>query len=314
MKRFFYSFLAALVVFGGLYGYLYYRVSTGQSALESFEAKMNVDPVTNIEEGNKIEQVNLDEVLFLLVGVDTQDIKLNDTGDGSTGVRSDTMMLCKVNFKDGSIKIMSLPRDSRVPINDKNDKLNHAHSYGGMKLLMHTVRDFTDLDLDYYVRVDYDAVKAIVDAIGGVDVTIDHNMQYNDGAGLNIDFTPGEYTLDGDSAMEFLRYRSYPEGDLGRVKNQQYFMTELLKQTLTPKNILRLPKLFNAYVNYVDTNIGGSIITRGLSLASKLDSESVETMTLPGEGRYLNGVSYYMIYDNQANEMIRENFGEYLKE
>ena len=315
MKKFWASFLIALVIFGSMYGYFYYKINNSESALEALESRMNIDPVDNIEDGNTIKQVNPNEVLFLLVGVDTNDISLNDNGDGSTGVRSDTMMLCKVNYDSGDIKIMSLPRDSRVSVRGRLDKLNHAHSYGGMKLLMQTVRDFTNLDIDYYVRVDYDAVKAIVDAIGGVDVSIDHTMKYDDGAGLNIDFTPGEYTLDGDSAMEFLRYRSYPRGDLDRVENQQYFMTELIKQTLTPRNIIRLPKLFSAYLNYVDTNISGSIITRGLSLAGGLDGDSIETMTLPGEGRVLSdGLSYFVIYEGQMEQMIRDNFGDYLME
>ena len=315
-RKFIISFLVSLLVFGAGYGYIYHKLTNTQTVLEEWESDIGTAPVEEIEDGNEVSQLHDNEILFLMVGVDTADISRDiQQSSEATGVRSDTMMLVKVNFSDGSVKMMSLPRDSRVPVKGRLDKLNHAHSYGGMRLLMQTVRDFTNLDVDFYVRVDYSSVESIVDAIGGVDVTIDHYMKYNDGAGLNIDFSPGDYTLDGKGAIEFLRYRSYPRGDVDRVENQQYFMTELIKQTLTPRNILKLPKLFNVYVNNVDTNIRPNVVARGISLANKLDSEKIVTCTLPGEGRTLDdGLSYFIIYENQAKEEIEEIFGDYLME
>lgn len=294
------------------------KISGNRSEVQAIEANYNVSTVDNIEEGNVIKQVNLDEVLFLLVGVDTKDVTgITEGKDGSTGIRSDTMMLCKVNFKDGSIKIMSLPRDSRVKVKGDLDKLNHAHSYGGMKLLMKTVRDFTNLDLDYYVRVDYRAVKAIVDAIGGVEVDIERNMEYHDttkGNELHISFKPGVQTLDGEDAIRFLRFRSYHDGDVDRIAAQQYFMTQMIKQILEPKNVLSLPKLFDAYLKYIDTNMDPKIIYQGISLAGNLDSEKLETMTIPGYGGTYkgDGLSYYFVDKDGTKTMIKDNFSEYL--
>lgn len=294
------------------------KISGNRSEVQAIEANFNISSVENIEEGNVIKQVNLDEVLFLLVGVDTKDVSEIQVGkDGATGIRSDTMMLCKVNFKDGSIKIMSLPRDSRLKVKGSLDKLNHAHSYGGMKLLMKTVRDFTNLDVDYYVRVDYGAVKALVNAIGGVDVEITQKMKYHDttkGMELHIDFEPGMQRLDGDDAIRFLRFRSYKRGDEDRVVAQQYFLTQMIKQVLEPKNILSLPKMFDAYLKYIDTNMDPKIIYQGISLAGKLDRENIETMTIPGYGatRKEDGISYYFVDAKGTKAMIEENFSEYL--
>ena len=90
------------------------------------------------------------EYLILLVGVDKTSGDVNE--DFS---RTDTIMLLRANTKDGTIKLMSVPRDSRVKIRDKFDKINHAHAFGGIELTMQTLRDFLGLDIDYYVQVNY---------------------------------------------------------------------------------------------------------------------------------------------------------------
>lgn len=306
------------MIFAFAFGYMYVSIANNQTLLERLEQGLDIEPVENIEEGNVIAQTNLDELLFLVAGVDSPDLnKIKASNSGNTGIRSDTMMLCKVNFQDGSIDIMSLPRDSRVPIKGSLDKLGHAHSYGGMKLLMQTVRDFTNLDVDYYVRVDYNAVKAIVDAIGGVEIEVTEPMHYEDttkNKELFIHFEPGLHVLDGQEAIEYLRFRTYRDGDETRVKNQQYFVKELIKQTLKPRNILRLPKLVDAYSKYIDTNIDSGIIYKGIGLASSLDGDSIETSTLPGQGGKdpATGISYFYIYENEAKEAIEETFGDYL--
>lgn len=317
-KKFFVSFLVSLIVFASIYGWFYYKVVGSKSLIQSIEAESNIDSLGNIEEGNKIKQINSDEILFLLVGVDTTDVnQIGVSNEGATGIRSDTMMLCKVNFNNGDIKIMSLPRDSRVPVRGSLDKLNHSHSYGGMKLLMKTIRDYTNLDIDYYVRVDYNAVREVVDAIGGVEVEITEPMKYSDtteGKELFIDFDPGMVKLDGQKAIEYLRFRSYKEGDIRRVQNQQYFMKELIKQTVRPKNIVNLPKLIDVYSKYIDTNIEGNMVFSALKSAAKINTENIETLTLPGDGKYINGLSYYIIYEEEAKTMIKDNFSDYLME
>lgn len=316
-RKFFLSFLVALVIFSGAYFWVWNKLDSGNlSEIQAAEEEAGVEQVENIEKGNEIERVNIDEVLFLLVGVDTSDVnKIEVKKDGSTGIRSDTMILCRVNFQDGSIKMMSLPRDSRVPVRGYLDKLNHAHSYGGMKLLMKTVRDFTNLDVDYYVRVDYRAVEKLVDAIGGVELEITRPMEYHDttkGNELHISFQPGVQTLDGEDAIRFLRFRRYPDGDIDRVKAQQYFLTEMIKQTLEPRNILKLPKILDVYSKYIDTNMGADLVYSGISMAGKLDKENIESTTLPGEFLELDEISYWKVYEPGMKKEIEEYFGDYL--
>lgn len=312
-KRFLLSFLIAFIIFGAGYFWLFNKIEGGMSRAEKIERESGIGEIKEAE-SNPISD-DLNEVFFLLVGVDTDSVDRKKSHEKKDiGIRSDTMMLVRVNFDDGSVRIMSLPRDSRVPVNGSLDKLNHAHSYGGMPLLMETVRDFTDLDVRNYVRVDFDAVEKIVDAIGGVEVDIPEKM-YKEGSDPGrefvIDFEPGRQRLNGKQAVLFLRYREYEDGDLGRVRNQQYFMKEMIKQALAPKNIFKIPELLDIYSNYVDTNLGTNMVYAGARMATRLDLDNIETTTYPGEEKRLE-LSYYILDKEEGPKLIKEYFGDYL--
>lgn len=271
---------------------------------------------------------DLDEMIFLLMGIDDQEgtggvakvkekkIEGEDRHD-VTGKRSDTMVLCKYNFETGNITMMSIPRDSRVNIRGRKnpEKIAHAHSYGGPYLAIKTVKDFLNIDLKYYVTVDYLAVKKIVDAIKGVDIDVPVRMYYSDPTDkppLLIDIYPGQQTLSGDKSLEYLRFRSYPDGDEGRVKAQQLFMKEFIQQVLRPKNILALPKMGKTYYDYVDTNIPLGLVIKAVMSANKIDIDNMKVGTLPGEGKYVGGVSYFLHDESKTRELVKEMFGDFL--
>ena len=264
-----------------------------------------------------VEQKVKNEVLFVLLGVDAKDVK------NSKGTRTDTIMVFKINFDTGAINLLSIPRDTRVLINGNMDKINHAHSNGGVKLTMKTIRDFLNLDIDYFVKVDYEIVKDMVDAIGGVEIDVPQRMEYIEYdpsvPPLNINIKKGLQVLDGKNAHDFLRWRTnnnmtrgYPMGDIGRIQAQQYFMKELIKQTLKPKNIIKLPKLIEAYSENVETNIPLSVMAKGAMSAKKIDVENMKTATIPGDFLDLNSVSYWKYSENDTKIMVEEMFAEYL--
>ncbi len=188
---------------------------------------------------------------------------------------------------------------------------------GGVDLTMKTLRDFLNLDVDYYVKVDYRAVMEIVDAIGGVEIDVPFDMKYKDTTPgippLNINIKKGLQTLDGKNAHDFLRYRSgYKEGDIGRIKAQQMFMKELIKQTLKPKNIVKIPMLIETYFDYVETNIPFKVITKGALSAKKINLENMTTNTIPGEGKKIAGVDYWIYNREETRTIVQEMFGDYL--
>ena len=286
------------------------------------------DEDIDLEKKDKVK----DEILFLLMGIDgkggiakvKEKKAKNQEIYQSTGNRSDTMMLCKVNFKTGEINIISIPRDTKVKIRGrKNDsKINAAYSQGGAYLAVDTVKDLLNINLNYYVTVDYKAVIEIVDAIGGVEIDVPRDMKYTDltdDPPLNINIKKGLQVLDGKNAHDFLRWRKnndrtvgYPGGDLGRIKAQQMFMGELIKQILRPKNILKLPTLIETYFNNVETNIPIGVVLQGTRLATKIDMDNITTEIIPGEAKYIGPISYY-IYDKMEMEsLIKTMFSDYL--
>lgn len=173
----------------------------------------------DLGEGNEIKQVKDYEILFLLTGVDH-----NGEDQDKEKDRTDTLMLVKVDTKDGTVDLISIPRDSMVPIEGYGeDKINHAHHFGGMALTMRTIRNYFGIDLDYYVKVSFEAVREIVDAMGGVKVNVPVQIIENQ---TGIYLEPGEQVLNGKEALYFARYReSY--GDFGRMESQQHLMKEL---------------------------------------------------------------------------------------
>jgi len=214
-KKFIITFIISLVLFGGIFW-------VANRILDVMELTSKVEFVGNdLGEGNNIEQRVENELLFLVLGLDSDDF----SGATTEQNRTDTMILAKVNFETGKIDMLSIPRDSRVMVNGKLDKINHAHHYGGLKMAMKTTRDFLNLDIDYYVRVNFFSVKDIVDVLGGIEVDVPVQV---DVAEDNIHLKPGKQILNGKQALQFARFRAgYTEGDLGRVKSQQLIIKAL---------------------------------------------------------------------------------------
>ena len=304
-KKFFTAFIISLIGFSVLYSNLW------KSILIQGPSTVHGDEPGIIEPEDPKEPKIKNEVLFLLMGVDAQDVK------NSKGTRTDTMMLTKINFDTGKIDMLSIPRDTRVLVKGREDKINHAHAYGGPSLTMDSVQNFLNLDIDYYVKVDYKVVMGVVDAIGGVEIDVPFNMKYRDDTPgfplLDINLKKGLQILDGKDAHDFLRYRKgYPEGDLGRIKAQQYFMKELIKQTLKPKNLLKLPKLAETYFENIETNIPWTVMLKGVASAKKINVDEMVTATVPGENQRIGGLDYLVYYREETKQIVLDMFGDYL--
>lgn len=226
-------------------------------------------------------------------------------------------MLVKVDFAQGRIQLVSLPRDSYVPVQGKMTKLTHAHYYGDIDLTLQTIRDWLGIDLDNYVEVNYMAVQHIVDGMGGIEYTIpDNGIEYRifDTNYVYSTLKPGKQTLDGAQALGYLRFRKgYAEGDIGRVRAQQEFLQAFVQQALSADHIAMLPSIVQTVFTDVKTNISWTTIVSMLGRLDDLKGAKLETATLPGQGKYIRGISYYVTDPEGTRKMIEENFGEYLK-
>lgn len=224
--------------------------------------------------------------------------------------RADTIIVAHVEPKEKSLFFLSLPRDTLVEIDGYGqDKLNHAFAYGGVDLLRNTVEDYLNIPIDYYAVTDFNGFQQIVDVLGGVDIEVDKRMYYQTYDGL-IDIEAGLQHLDGERALQYVRYRQDELGDITRVGRQQKFLKALIDECSDWTIIPKLPQLLLEVNKMVETDLPTRYILRlGLSLRT-LGADALESDTLPGDFATINGVSYWRGDEGEITELVAEEFGE----
>lgn len=285
-KLFIRSILIILLFTVLLFGYKIAKVVIGYSST----SEKNEFQGEDLASGNKILQKNPDELLFLFAGVDS-------TGD-KVGTRTDTLMLVLANKVNKTINIISIPRDTLVYIDGEEDKINAAHSYGGMAMTIKTLRDFFGIDLDYFTEVSFQAVVDAVDAMGGVNIDVD---EYTADA---MEMNPGLHTFNGKEALDYVRFRKgYANADLGRIQTQQDFMVQLIKQMLEAKNILKLPEVFASTGKNIDTNIPLSTMLSFAWSFKNISEADINTYMIDGYADMIDGVSYYIADEDSVSDI-----------
>jgi LCP family protein required for cell wall assembly len=178
----------------------------------------------------------------------------------------------------------------------------------GVKGACESVHDVLQgIPINYYAVVDYDGVEKIIEAIGGVPMDIPFNMHYTYAKqGLYIDLKKGEQRLDGEHAVQFLRYRKgYADGDIGRVDAQQQFVKAAIKEALG----LNLPKVAQTVVDNVDSDIDVRAMLYLATNASGLSSDNIKSYMLPGDDGRIggSGLSFWLPADNdEVIDMMRD--------
>ena len=222
-----------------------------------------------------------------------------DTGGGGN---TDTMLLASYDVTNQKATVMSIPRDTMVNVPWDIKKINSVYSYygGGDRGIQYLYKEISQLvgfEPDYQVVIEWEAVGQIVDAMGGVWFDVPRNMNYDDPyQDLSIHISKGYQKLNGEQAMGVLRYRhdndlhyGYPDGDLGRIKTQQAFLTAMLEQLLKLENITKVNQFVKVFQENVETDLsfenilwfGKRAVFGGLSL------EDVSFMTMPWTGVYV---------------------------
>lgn len=179
---------------------------------------------------------------YLLVGSDSRDdltrAERAELGTGTAeGRRTDSIMLVHVPSGGGKSVIISIPRDSYMPIPGQgSNKVNAAYAVGGPQLLVETLEQVTDLRIDGYLEIGFGGFASVVNSLGGVDICVPFDM---DDPKAHINLTKGCQTLDGKNALGFVRARySDPRGDIGRADRQRQFLAAIMKGAATPSTVL----------------------------------------------------------------------------
>ncbi len=180
---------------------------------------------------------------YLLVGSDSRagltaaERKALGVGGDAAGRRTDSIILVHTPSGSGKPVLISIPRDSYLPIpgHGKN-KVNAAFAIGGPKLLAQTLEQATGLPIDGYVEIGFGGFAGVVDSLGGVEVCVKRDIK---DAKAHIDLKKGCQTLDGKNALGYVRARySDPKGDLGRAERQRQFLGAIMKKAATPATVL----------------------------------------------------------------------------
>ncbi len=250
---------------------------------------------------------------ILAMGIDEVN-GVSPTSDAIFAGRSDTMMLVNIDPTDGSIGVLSIPRDTQVEFPGQRGvtKINHANFLGGPRLAADVIGyNLNDVEVDRYVRFSTGAFRELVDLVGGVEVYVPRRMQYVDNTqGLRIDLEQGLQVLSGDQAEQFARFRSDAYGDIGRVQRQQILMKALFKRLTNPSVIPRLPQVIQLLRSQIDTNLSLEEMLAIANFGMNLDQNEVRMVMLPG--RFSDPTEYvasYWIMDHSGvNQVMRDYF------
>lgn len=234
----------------------------------------------------------------------------------AAGARSDTMLLVHISKARDSAVIISFPRDSLVTVPEhtsssdstkivpaRQNKLNAAFSFGGAPLLIQTIEAETGLRIDHYIEINFLGFKNIIDALGGIDVCVKKNI---DDPKSHLVLAAGLQTLNGVDSLKYVRTRYFDgQGDIGRMKRQQQFMSAVLRKatsTGTLLNPIKLVNFFSAAIGTITTDKQfnkNDLLTLGKQLKN-LSANRVRTLTIPlsnANGR-ADGLGSVVIWDN----------------
>ncbi len=240
---------------------------------------------------------------ILLLGVDSN----GEGTDPFEGTRTDTIILMNIDPRSKSLNAISIPRDSKVylPGDHGIQKINAAHAIGGIGMTIKTIEDTLGVKIDRYIMVHDQAVKEIVDALGGVDIYVEKNMHYNDYSGkLFINLQKGMNHLSGKEVVGYLRFRHDAMGDIGRTQRQQWFLRGLMESLKKPETITKLPEIINVANKYIKTNMSFYELSQYAGLAKHLDMDKIEIAMLPGAPNKKGYISYWILDPEKTQEVV----------
>ncbi|MEL7333639.1 MAG: LCP family protein [Cyanobacteria bacterium J06560_2] len=262
-------------------------------------------------------------VNILLLGVKVTSSDLNDYDavyeDGYDALvnsfqgLSDTMLMMRFDPREEKVSVLSIPRDTRTNVDGETTKINEANRRGGPAVSAESVSELMGgVPIDRFMRINVQGVEKLIDAIGGVEVDVPQDMKYQDDSQhLYINLKAGRQRLNGDQAMQFLRFRYDDNGDIGRVQRQQQFMRALANQALNPTTIARLPKILNVIKSHVDTNLSVEELVALVGYGAQTERSDVQMLMLPGEFSNYDDydLSYWIPNYTEIDILAEDYFG-----
>lgn len=238
-------------------------------------------------------------------------------GTDDDGYRTDTIIVAHLDEETHDVALMSVPRDTVVLTgNGGIMKINSVYAGGGadgMARLSKRLGAMLGFELDGYVLVNLEAFRETVELVGGVEFDVPQDMYYQDPTqNLHIDLKAGKQLLDGEKAMELVRFRKgYASQDIQRTKVQQEFLRALAKKVLSVSSLTKIKEFADVFSTYVTTDLTVGNMLYFAKALMQCDFDAMKTYTLEGEGAMINGGSYYPLYAGKLVQVVNESFNPY---
>lgn len=230
----------------------------------------------------------------LILGVDKR--------EGDSG-RSDTMIVLTVNPTLGTMKMLSIPRDTYTDIVGKNkkDKINHAYAFGGMEMSVKTVEGLLGIPIDYAATINMEGFKEIVDFVGGI--SVDNEFAFSV-AGDN--FNEGVISLNGEQALKYVRMRyNDPSGDFGRQNRQKQVVQEVLNKGVSLSSLFNYQSVLDILKNNVSMNITFDEIQNIQRNYSTSFGNIEQLYFRNGQEMRIGGIYFYVPEEGELKEIQR---------
>lgn len=308
MKRFiFWNILCWAFGLSALVGGILYTEYIVRPVAEAGGSNFSPLDILKKEEAGKRVFGSTERLNILIVGID---YNYNDQGILYTkGARSDTILVMSLSRESNFLNLVSIPRDTQVLIAPDigYDKINSAYSYGGIEQARETVSDFLGIPIHHHVILKVSGAKEVVDALGGLPIDVEKNMDYDDNWGkLHIHLKKGPQVLDGEQAVGYARFRMDEEGDRGRIRRQQQVVRALGRKLKEPSMLSRLDELARVVKQNLDTDLTLMQMVDLANLYSSFNFSKMRTASIVGDDAMdANGISFILPYEPENRRTVR---------
>ncbi|AYV68979.1 MULTISPECIES: LCP family glycopolymer transferase [Niallia] len=290
------------IIFISICSFVFYLYKTIDNTVDKVYEP--IDGETKTESKLRSENVkDKKPISILLMGVDE---RKNDVG------RTDALIVMTLNPVKEKLQMISIPRDTRAEIvgNGAITRINSAYALGGVKMVLDTVEGFTGQKLDYYIKINMEALSGMVDALGGI--TVDNEIEWLDEGYYKkgYHYQLGNIDLDGEQALGYARMRKLdPRGDFGRNERQRKVIAAIIDKGTSISSVTKFKDILETLGENVKTNIPLNEMI-SIEKGYKNTRNRMEQYEVKGEDAYIDGKYFFVVNEEERNhikEMLANN-------